>query len=185
MFSNWSYAKTPQEFAAGLANEVITKVAKSGVSDEHRAQEFRSLFVKNFDIPAISRFVTGRFWKPATPEQQKEFLKLFEDTNVITWSRRFKEYSSQKVEIVGASKPDEGGVITIESKILQPNNAAPVVLLWRVMKHADDFKVVDLVIEGLSMAMTHQSDYRSILQKDGMDGLLKALQQKLTQLQKK
>ena len=55
----------------------------------------------------MGRFVLSRYWRIATPEQQKEFLLLFEEINVLTWARRFQEYNGESLDTLGASKEDE------------------------------------------------------------------------------
>ena len=65
----------------------------SRTSQEQKLAGFRELFRENFDIPGLSRFVLGRFWRIFTPSEQQEFLGLFENFVVLTYSAGLLEYA--------------------------------------------------------------------------------------------
>src|SRR5512145_102901 len=87
-------------FIQRLADTAMNTVAVKGLTDEERARRFRTLFVDTFDLPEIGKLVLARYWRTATPEQQQEFLRLFEDIQVYTWTRRFRDYSGETLEIL-------------------------------------------------------------------------------------
>ena len=68
-----------KKFIDGLGESAISSLTGSTLSPAERATRFRAMMVAHFDMPAISKFSLGRYWKIATPEQQTEFQKLFED----------------------------------------------------------------------------------------------------------
>lgn len=169
------------QFIQGLADAAMKAVAVKDLQDAERAARFRTLFVNNFDLLEISRFVLGRYWRPATAEQRAEFQKLFEDIQVYTWTRRFKEYSGETLAISGVTAEENNYVVTSQIK---RTSLAPINVQWRVRKDADVFRVVDIVVEGASMAITFRSDYGGVLASQGgkMDGLLTVMRQKLDQM---
>lgn len=173
-----------QTFVRNLADNAIITVADHQLSDTERNERFRRLFVSSFDLPEIGKFVLSRFWRQATPDQQAEFLKLFEDYTVLTWARRFKDYSGEKLETLGAIKDGDKGWV-VDSHILRPNNAPPIAVQWRLKKGDDGtYRIIDIVVEGVSMAITQRSDYASAMQANGgrMDSLLSALRSKIDQM---
>lgn len=173
----------PRAFIQNLADTAMNTVAVGGLSDAERAERIRGLFVKTFDLNEIGKFVLGRYWRAATPAQQQEFLRLFEDIQVYTWTLRFRDYSGETLEIVGVTPDGERGTL-VESRI-QRNRQPPIAVQWRLRQQEDGPKVVDIVVEGVSMAITHRSDYTSALQGQGgrVDGLLDIMRRKVTQLQ--
>lgn len=170
-------------FVQKLADTAMGTVAVKGLSDEERNRRFRTLFVESFDLPEVGKWVLGRYWKVATPEQQQEFLHLFEDVQVYTWSRRFKDYSGETLDISSAI-PDGEADILVESRIKR-EKLDPIAVAWRVRKSGDGFKVHDIKVEGASMALTHRSEYGAVIQSNSgqVDGLLVILRKKISQLQ--
>ena len=180
----WAEAgQDAEKFVQGLAGQAITTIADRQLSDGERAIRFRNLFVSHFDIPEIGRFVLSRYWRQATPEQQQEFLKLFEDLSVVTWSKRFKEYNGETLEPTGAGKDGERGWL-VESRIVR-NQGPSIPIQWR-LRQGDDmaFRIVDIIVDGVSMAITHRSDYAAAMQANGgkVDSLLATMRSKLDSL---
>ncbi len=174
---------TAEAFVKSLADKAINAVAEPGIPDEERARRFRDLFTTSFDVPAIGQFVLGRYWRKATEPEKKEFLTLFEDVAVLTWAGRFKDYKGQTLTVKG-SKPGNEGDILVESSVDQ-KEGHPLSVVWRLVSEEAGFKARDLVVDGVSMAITYRSEYTSVLQRAGgkMDGLLEALKTKVAQLQ--
>lgn len=159
-------AQDVQHFIQDLAQKAITTVAAGNISDAERRQNFRRLFVSAFDIPGIGKFVLARYWRTATPAQQKKFLKEFEDMQVLVWSLRFKGYHGETLETLGATK-GQSGEWQVNSRILRPN-APPLSVQWRVHQ-ADDgtLRIVDIIPENASMALTQREEFAETLQQNG------------------
>lgn len=176
-------ATDARAFIQKLADNAMNTVAVKGLNDEERAKRFRTLFVDTFDLPEIGKLVLARHWKAATPEQQQEFLTLFEDVQVYTWTRRFKDYSGETLEILGVQAEGEAD-LQVESRMLR-EKLEPIAVGWRVRKSGATFKVLDIKVEGASMALTHRSEYSSVIQGNGgqVAGLIAALRKKVAQLQ--
>lgn len=180
------WAQSPddaEKFIAVLAQRAITTVADKQLSQNERDDRFRALFVSAFDIPEIGRFVLSRYWRTATAEQQHTFLALFEDITVLTWARRFRDYDGEHLETLGTTKDGDRGWL-VDSRIVKPQGP-PNRVQWRLRLEEDgSFRVVDIIAEGVSMAITLRSDYVSTIQANEgrMDGLLSTMRSKLDQL---
>jgi phospholipid transport system substrate-binding protein len=172
-----------QAFIQGLAQQAITTVAEKQITDKERNERFRRLFVSTFDLPEISRFVLARYWRSATPEQQQEFIKLFEEMQVLNWAQRFKDYKGESLQVL-ASTQENPGAFTVDSLLNRPaGNPMPV--QWRVhLANDGKLRITDIVVEGVSMSITQRSDYNSLLQANGgkFEALLTALQNKIEQM---
>src|SRR4030081_3836365 len=77
------------------------------VSPAQRIARFRQLFQDDFDVPGIGQFVLGRYWRTATPEEQQEFLRLFQEYIVQAYAARLGEYGGGAVP--GAGRRRSGG----------------------------------------------------------------------------
>lgn len=178
-------AQDAQHFIEELAHQAITTVAAQNIPDDQRRQHFRQLFVSAFDLPDIGKFVLSRYWRTATPQQRDEFLKQFEDMQVLVWSDRFKEYHGETLEALGATK-DTSGDWLVNSRILRPNNP-PIPVQWRVHEAPGGaLRIVDIIPENVSMALTQRQDFAGVLQSNGgnIDALLSTMRAKNNQLAK-
>jgi phospholipid transport system substrate-binding protein len=172
----------PQEasnFVASLGADAIQTITASNMNDSERVGQFRTLFIKGFDIPAIARFVLGRYWRTATPEQQQEFTRLFENMVVQTYANRFRDYSGQQLKVTGAREEGDGRAI-VSSQIVHPGGGQPIRIDWRVAHSSDGDKIYDVIVEGVSMSVTEQQDFGSVIQRtgNGVDGLIAQLRDK-------
>lgn len=169
-------------FIQKLADTAMDTVAVKGLSDDERTRRFRDLFVDAFDLPEIGKLVLGRYWRIATPAQQREFLKLFEDIQVYTWTKRFKDYSGETLEITSAAPEGETDML-LDSRIRR-QRLEPIHVNWRLRKQPNGFRILDIKVEGASMALTHRSEYSSVIQASGgqVEGLLALMRAKVGQL---
>ena len=162
-----------QSFIQDLAQKAITTVAVRNISDEERDGNFRHLFISAFDIPEIGKFVLSRQWRLISPEKQGEFLKEFENTQVVSWARRFKTYNGVRLETLGGR--DEGdSAWLVDSQIIRPQ-ASPVSVQWHVHRDTDgSLRITDIIVAGASMILTHRDDYAAALRSNGgsIDALL-------------
>lgn len=172
----------PRKFIENLADQAIVNVADKSISETERDERFRSLFTNSFDIPEIGKSVLARYWRTATPDQQQEFVKLFEDMTVITWAKRFKDYNGEKLEVTAANHEGEK-LWTVDSR-LKRSQGQPIPVQWRLREGTQGLRIIDIVVEGVSMAITYRQDYNSALQGNGgkVDQLLVAMRTKVDQL---
>ena len=168
---------SPKQFIESLGEETIGAITKSDVSDDSRHTEFERLFRKGFDVNTISRFVLGRYWRRATPQQQEEYQALFADFIVRTYASRFRQYSGQTLAVDGERVANKRDTI-VSSQINTPDGPA-VRVDWRVRTKGDGHKIVDVVVEGVSMAITQRDEFASVIRRG--DGEIEALISELRQ----
>lgn len=162
-------------FVEGLGNEALSSLTIKDIPTAERERRVRALLRKNFDLQTISRFAMGTYWKTATEAEKKEYQALFEDMIVKTYARRFEEYSGQQFKVAGALKVDEKDSI-VSSQILQ-QDGPPVNVEWRVRAKNGQIKVVDVIVESISMSVTQRSDFGAVIQRGGgkVEALLASL----------
>lgn len=167
-------------FMQKLGNEAIRELTDPAVPKAEREARFRRLLNDHFDMAAISRFVLGRYWRSADEPQRAEFRKLFEDFIVGSYSARFSEYRGESFRVAG-SKSESGGTIIVHSRIDMPSSE-DIRVDWRLRGDGGEFAIVDIIVEGVSMAVTQRSEFASVIQsRGGVDGLIEALRTKNAQ----
>jgi phospholipid transport system substrate-binding protein len=155
-----------QSFVEALTKKGIGFLQDPNLTKEQRKAEFKSLLRTSFDMKTIGRFTLGRYWKTASKAQQDEYIKLFEHSIVESYARRFEEYKGQAVQVKDARAEGEKDTI-VTSFIVSPTGGPDVEVDWRVRKTGNGFKVVDVIVEGVSMAVTQRSDFASVIQRGG------------------
>jgi phospholipid transport system substrate-binding protein len=163
-----------KNFIASMGDRGINFLGNTSMTEEAKKAEFRDLLNDSFDMNTIARFSLGTYWRSATPAQQKEYMKLFNDMIVKVYARRFSDYKGQKFEV--RSTRAEGKDFMVTSFIV-PVDTPPVQVDWRVRNKNGAFKVVDIMVEGVSMAQTQRADFASVIQRGGgnIDVLLQHL----------
>lgn len=177
-------AEAAKTFVRGLANEAIELMGQKNMASADRIPKFRELFTRGFDVEAIGRFVLGRYWRDATEAEQKEYLKLFEDLILATYAGRFSEYSGETLTVLDA-KPDEDRFVLVTSQINRVGGNPPIRLDWRVAETQGSFKIVDVIVEAVSMSVTQRSEFASVIQRGGgkVASLIAALRDKTKSMQ--
>ena len=170
-------AADPAAVITDLGNQALQVLGKN-VDPNQRVVRFRQLFSQDFDVPGIARFVLGRYWRIATPAQQQEFIRLFTSYIALAYSNRLAEYSGETLKVTGSRAAPDGSVVSTE--IVRPNGAPPARVDWLLTQHDGAYKISDVIVEGVSMAVTQRSEFASVIQRNGgqVQGLITALRQK-------
>lgn len=173
-------ADDPGAFVSSFAQKGIVEVLAAQIPNAEKQTRFRALFTSNFDIPAIGRFVLGRYTRTLQPPDMARFTSLFEDVVIYTWSRRFSEYRGQSLK-VGRSTPDGEAGALVNSTIVG-NTGENFVVDWRLRKRDGGFKVVDIIVAGVSMAITYRQEYTTLIAQGGVPALIAQLEKQVADL---
>ena len=165
-------------FVDTLGKDAVSVMAARNLSKPQRVERFRTMLRANFDIPTIARFVLGRYWNLATPDQQQEYFKQFEEMVVRSYADRFDTYNGETFHIT-SSRP-EGVHDAFVATEIQRVNGPPVNVEWRVRQHDEKLGIIDVVVEGVSMSVTQRQEFSSVIQSKGGDigSFLVALREK-------
>jgi phospholipid transport system substrate-binding protein len=170
-------AADPAAVINNLGNRALEVLGKNATPAQ-RVARFHELFREVFDVPGIARFVLGRYWKTATPEQQGEFVRLFEDYIAIVYSSQLAAYSGETLKVTGSRPEPEGAVVA--SEIIRPTGTPPVKVEWHLTDRNGTYKISDVAVDGISMAVTQRSEFAAVIQRNGgqVQGLITQLREK-------
>lgn len=175
-------ANSQKQRAIDLVSEIgvdaIETLSNGELSPEDKHAQFRQLLDNGFDTHRLSRFVLGRYWRIASKAQRTEFVPLFENYITRIYSTQISDYSGEQLEIKLAQILSERETM-VKSVITRPKGP-PVKLNWRVYENKKNvMRVVDIHVEGVSMALTQRQEFSSIISKHppskGVEALLKKL----------
>jgi phospholipid transport system substrate-binding protein len=148
-----------------------------GMERDAKLTEIHTLINEVFDWQELSRRTLGREWKKFTPDQQKEFVSLFEDLLENIYADRILAYTHEKIEF-GKETELKKGRVEVESYIITTDNKK-VPLFYRMTNKSGQWRVYDIVIEGVSMVKNYRGQFRQILSKKKPEDLLQTLREKV------
>ena len=155
---------------------VVNRAAKTlggNLTKDERIEKLKDIARETVDIDGIGRYTLGSYKNVITDSQMIQYKVLFRQYFLKTFSSRLAEYSNPEIEVVSKKKLNEN--YTMVSSILVSTEQRPEVKIdWRVStKNPDNLLIMNLVIEGLSLARTQKEEFSSIIQNN--DGDINAL----------
>lgn len=172
-----------EAFIQGLAGSGLAMLDASEFTDNERELEFRRLAREGFALEAIGRFVAGRHWRTMSEDQRTDFQELFSEWMLSSYARRLGGYRGQTLDIVKSVElPNNARDIVVQTRVVHIDGQPPVVAEWRLREFSGSFKIIDVIIEGVSMAVAQRAEFDAVIRKDGVDGLLAILRSRLTVL---
>jgi phospholipid transport system substrate-binding protein len=175
-----------QVFAAGAKETVQGQIDKmlakmqtpefKGLERDAKLTEISAIINEVFDYQELSRRTLGREWKKFSPDQQKEFVTLFEKLLESIYADRILAYTHEKIEF-GKETELKKGMVEVESYIITTDNKK-VPLFYRMTNKSGQWRVYDVVIEGISMVKNYRGQFREILSKNKPEDLLQTLRDK-------
>ena len=177
--NNLLAADDPGQYVMKMTQSAINTLTDKSISQNSKETQFGELFDKNFDVPSISRFVLGKYWKQASLDQKKNFIKAFRNYVVKTYSSRFNEYSGEQLKLVNYENESNPKIFLVHT-VLERQDAPVIKVDWRIGKKKDRFVILDIVIEGISLAVTQRSEFVAVIEQNNgsIDKLISLLIEK-------
>ena len=172
------------ESARALIEEVSAEVLTI-LSDQSRGnrQKFDDLIVlleEPIDLDLVARLILGRYWRTTDDGQRQQYLQLFREYALANLASKLHLYRGQSFEVTGAKVvSDQDALVT--SRILS-DGEPPLQVDWRLRQRSDGGLVtIDLIVEGVSLIVTLRSEFASVIERQGFDGLLAELRTRIAQ----
>lgn len=164
------------EFLSSMTERAIAQLTDESMPLADRKARFRILFQENFDVPVVGRFVLGRYWRKTDPETRDAFLSVFEDVMIQRFVPKFAGYAETTFEIKRVQTLDDPAQFVVRSRI-SPDRGKSFEIDWRVRERNGHFKILDVIGEGISMALTLRAEYASAIKNSGgqVEGLVARL----------
>lgn len=159
-------AEAAGEFLERLKDQAVERLTDESLPQEERQVRFRELFREHFDLPTIGRFVLARYWRVADESTREAFLGVFEDLMVQRFAPQFAGYEDSGFTVTGVRSLPEDGQYMVSTRFHTPEGKR-VQVDWRVREAGESFKILDVVGEGVSMALTLRSEYGSAIKNAG------------------
>ena len=171
-FAKLSYALEPKDFVQSTIDKA-SEILSSESSKDEKIVQLRDIAKNTVDIRGIGFYSLGSHRKSLDSDQKKEYLKIFEQYFLKSFSSRLAEYSNPEIEVISKKKLNENYTM-VSSKLVATEQRPEVKIDWRIYtKNPQNLLIRDLIIEGLSLARTQKEEFASIIQSNNGD--IKAL----------
>jgi phospholipid transport system substrate-binding protein len=166
-------------FVKTTGDKLVAVVNGPGTAASKRAQ-MTQIINSAVDVDGVGKFCLGRYWRQASPEQQKQYLSLFHEVLVTNITSKLGEYQGVTFTMGRSRQQDEETVVS--TTVVRPNNA-PTAVDWIIANPTSDPKIIDVVAEGTSLRLTQRSDYASYLTHNNgsIDALIAAMKSQISQ----
>ena len=169
-----------EKFVRNMTNEGIEEIINANVSQAEKQKRFKKLFNDALDLDFIGKYVLGRYWRTATPQQKKDFVDTYRELNTKVWSERFDEFKGKNFIFKGTTPSNSAGQVFVNT-IVPMDQGEPASVVWRVKQDGDKFKIIDIIIEKVSLTMANRNEYTAFIKNNGnsIDALIANLKSKL------
>jgi phospholipid transport system substrate-binding protein len=179
----WLPGAAAADAAAGEAQAVIEKtvdevlaILRDPARDAAgRRSALEDLAADRFDFPTMAKLVLARSWKDLSAPQQTEFVEEFKTYLANDYGSRIERYEQEEVEVLGA-RVEPRGDVTVKTKIVGGENDGALVD-YR-MRKGSDWRIIDVVIEGISLVANFRDQFRDVMGRGGPVALIQKLKEK-------
>ena len=168
VFIGKSFSLEPKEFVQSVANEASLILTKN-FTKEQKIENLKSIAKETVDFRGIGYYSLGAHRKNLSDDKKKEYLDIFKKYFLKSFSSRLAEYTDPRIRVDSQKKLNEK--YTMVSSTLMATDERPEVKIdWRIVtKNPDKPLIIDLVIEGVSLAKVQREEFNSIIQSNNGD----------------
>lgn len=142
-----------------------------------RYEKLDVLVKKSHDLPKIARIVVGKQWEELTAEQQARLESVFSKLSVSAYAHNFKDYTGESFTFVSEEETGRGGVV-IHTNLTIPGEK-DVKFDYMMKKKDDGWQIINIIADGVSDLALKRSEYTNVLSKEGFDGLIAKINEKI------
>jgi len=181
-------AEAPDALVKRISADVIDTVkADKDIQAGNRAKIMdlvNSKILPHVDAEKMTQQAAGRYWRQATPEQQKQLIKEFTTLLVYTYSGALSQIKNETVEFKPFRAEANATDVEVRSQV-NVSRGEPITLNYRLSNGPQGWKIYDINVLGAWLVQTYTSTFASEIGKSGVDGLIKKLAERNQQLASK
>jgi len=171
-------ASDPQDVVRGFYGVLLSNMRDGRILGESgRLARLAPVVNRTFDVPAMTRLAVGPSWANLNPAQQQQLIAAFGHYVAATYADQFDAYSGEQLQVTG-ERPS-GADVMVQTRIVKSNGEATR-LDYLTRQDQGGRRISDVYLDGsISQLAVHRSEFHSILQREGVDGLVMALNRKV------
>ena len=163
-----------------VSAEVLAILSDPALADRQKFDALVELLERPIDLDLVARLILGRHWRTADDAQRQEYVELFRAYALANLASKLHLYRGQSFEVTGAKVVSDKDAL-VSSRILS-DGEPPLQVDWRLRERDGAGPVtIDLIVEGVSLIVTLRSEFASVIERQGFDGLLAELRARIAQ----
>jgi phospholipid transport system substrate-binding protein len=171
----------PEALVRKLTSEVLEELKTDKALQAGDKQKAIALaeekVLPHVDFEEATRFVMGRAWARATPEQRTRLMAEFRRLLIRTYANAFRGYGGQEMEVLPVRMHPEDTEVTVRNRYLRAG-APPVMVDYAMRKTPEGWKIFDVAVEGISLLMVYRAEFSEQLRRAAIDDLIQGLSEK-------
>ncbi|MGD0661904.1 MAG: ABC transporter substrate-binding protein [Syntrophorhabdales bacterium] len=175
-----AFAGVPLDTVKANVNGVIEVLRDPKLQGESgtkvKEQRIATAAEKLFDFVELSKRTLGLNWNKFTQDQRKEFVELFKSILKDAYVEKITAYTNEQVNFT-KEVPLSEDTVEVQSDIVAKSGQVPI--YYRVIKKDSEWKVYDVVIEGVSLVSNYSTQFREILANNPPEKVLETLRKKV------
>jgi len=175
-------AGEPQEKVRQTVNEVLNILSNKALQSQERRAKIRQAVLQHFSFDEMAQRSLGQHWRTLAPQQRQEFVALFTDLLEGSYIRRIDGYNAEQQGVRYTKEEINNDNASVHTEIVSGRDL-PATVEYRMLHKDGDWKVYDIVIEGVSLVNNYRTQFNTIILKDSYAGLVKQMRLKLEQEQ--
>lgn len=161
------------DFLRKVGDETIILLKDDARAQHEKEAELRQILDKSIDMRTIGRFALGKTWRDLDGTQKSRYLILFRDYLLYSYSKRLLTYAGETFSVV-QSKPVRRDALVYT--LIKQSTGHPLKSNWRIRHKGESYFVIDVIVEGISMAVTQRSEFRAVIRQRGIEGFFESLE---------
>ncbi len=175
-----AYAGVPLDTVQANVDRVLDVLRdpklKSESAKEIKMEKLRTIYRDMFDQAELAKRVLGRNWSKLDPDQQQEFMQLFQQVLEKAYADKILAYTNEKIVYYKESMLADNRA-EVQTKVITSSKEIPI--FYRVIEKGGAWKVYDVVVENVSLVLNYRSQFNEILSKNTPAQLLEVLRKKV------
>lgn len=146
-----------------MAREATVVLSDSSLSAEQRAESMRRLMARAIDIPPIARFVLGRYWRGASERQREAYVEAYSDYILAAYTAKIGGGATAVERFDVVKTQAHGTKDFLVYCIVARAGGEPTRTVWRLRQRDGRYRIIDLMVEGISMVQTQRQEFVSMM----------------------
>lgn len=174
--------KSPQELIEDTSNQVTTALRENKAELQADKSKLYGLVheivLPHFDFDLMSRWVLGKYWRQATPEQRRQFINEFRTLLVRSYAGALLEYADEDIVFPPAPEVAEDAEKATVRSVVEPRGQASIPINYSLRRRDGAWKVYDVKVDGISLVINYRSTFANQIRDEGIDAVISDLEQR-------
>ena len=157
--------------------------AADSMAFSERYTTLEPVISESFDTPVIAKVILSRYWKDLTPQQQENFIQLFNQQTIATYASRFDSFNNDVFMTIKVEQLKKGRIL-VRTEI-RSGSESPVKLDYLMHKNNDQWLIISVIADGVNDLSLKRAEYSTVIKENGFEYLVKNIEKKIAEMESK